>query len=111
MDICHQTNCPFYENDEGCINPSAPSPEDCDILPSLPKIEEINIDAPMYVRFTYKDEWRHIPVNEVYPAWTEMDIAFAAITFRKKHESNGALMVFSTSDSIDWNIWGVFPEN
>ena len=110
MDPCNQTNCPFYEKDEGCVNQSAPSPDDCDILPSLPKVEEIKLDPPMYVRFTYKDEWCHIPANEVYPVWTEMDIAMAAIVFRKIHGLNGALMVFNTTDSIDWKVWGEFPE-
>jgi hypothetical protein len=110
MENCNQTNCPFFDKYEGCGHPSAPSPEDCDILPALPKVEEIKLDPPMYVRFSYRDEWRHIPANEVYPVWTEMDFGFAANTFREIHGSNGALTVFSTMNSIDWKVWGELPE-
>ena len=95
---CPQTNCPFYFKSEGCVHPSAPTPVDCDILPALPAVEEIPLDPPMYVRFSYRDEWRHIPANEVFPVWTEMDFGFAAYTFREIHGSNGALTVFSTTD-------------
>jgi hypothetical protein len=109
MDICNQTNCPYYEIDEGCINPSVPSIDDCDILPTLPKVEQMSLNPPMYVRFTYLNEWRHIHAKEVYPVWTEMDFGFAAIAFRKAHESDGALMVFKTTDCIDWDIWGEIP--
>ena len=110
MTPCPQTNCPFYENAAGCVHPSAPTPAKCDILPGLPAVEGIPLDPPMFVRFTYRDEWRHIPANEVFAVWTEMDFGVAANTFRDLHGSNGALMVFSTTDSMDWKIWGELPE-
>jgi len=110
MAICPQTNCPFYETATGCVHPSAPTPEDCDILPVLPKIKNIPINPPMYVRFSYRDEWCHIPANEVFPVWTEMDFGIAANTFREIHGSNEALVVFLTLDSIEWDIWGELPE-
>jgi hypothetical protein len=98
--------------DKGCIHPSQPAPKDCDILPLLPVVESVSLelDPPMYVKFTYRDEWRYIPGKEIYPVWTEIDFALAAITFRKIHDSNGALVVFRTLDLIDWIVWGVLPE-
>ena len=106
--LCKQYNCPYF--DDECTHPSAPEPEDCDILPTLPPIEEISLYPPMYVRFTYRDEWKHIPEDEVYPVWTEMDIATSAFAFRKRHQSQGALVAITTTDLIDWKVFGEIEE-
>jgi hypothetical protein len=57
LDICQQHNDPFYEIDGGCTHPALPSTDDCDIRPTLPVVESISLDPPMYVKFTYREEW------------------------------------------------------
>lgn len=96
--------------DEGCTHPSQPITADCDIRQMFPPVEPVSLDPPMYVKFTYRDEWRHIPEREVYPAWTLSDVALAALAFRKRYESSGTLVVFETTVLIDWQIWGELPE-
>lgn len=110
MDPCHQHNCPFYELDEGCPHTSQPVTADCDIRPMLPPVDPVSLDPPMFIKFSFRDEWRHIPEKENYPAWTLSDVAIAAIGFREKYKSFGPLVVFKTTDLIDWIIWGELPE-
>ena len=65
--------------------------------------------APLYMKFSYRDEWKHIPVREVFPIWTLDDFKFSVYAFREKHESQGALVVFATDDLIEWWKWGEVP--
>jgi len=109
IDYCGQYNCPHFELDEGCTHPGQPATDDCDIRKMLPKVEPVSLDPPMYVKFSYRDEWIHIPANEIYPAWSGNDIALAATAFRKMHGSDGCLVVFSTTDLIDWKMVGEIP--
>ena len=44
---------------------------------------------PMYVKFTCGDKWLHIPADEVFPVWIEIDIARAALVFQQRHRSRG----------------------
>lgn len=112
MDMCQQSNCPFYDKKEGCTHPSAPLIAECDILPCLPREEKEPMpEHPMYMRFTFRDEWRHMPANEVFPIWTLDDFKFAIYAFRELHKSQGALVAFITEDLIDWKVWGNVPDN
>jgi hypothetical protein len=106
--MCSQTSCPFNIDNE-CTHPAYPVPEDCDILPLLP--EEIAPEPPLYAKFSFTEEWRHIPSDEVYPIWTDFDLVMSAQVFRERHQSKGPVMVFSTSDLIDWKILGQMTED
>ena len=59
---CNKSDCPLIET---CDK----DPEDCDLL-ELFDIDNPPPWAPSYATFTYKDEWRSIPRDEVYPIWT-----------------------------------------
>ena len=61
------------------------------------------------MKFSCLDEWRHIPVDEIYAIWTVKDFKVAINAFRERHGSRGTLMVFATDDLIDWWIWGYVP--
>jgi hypothetical protein len=76
------------------------------VLPEKIEDEEVSLDPPVYMKFTYRDEWRHIPEKEVFPIWTTYDFKLAVYAFREIHQSQGALTVFATEDLIDWKIWG-----
>jgi hypothetical protein len=60
--------------------------------------------------FTFRGEWRYIPENEIFSVWTEFDLAMAAPRFKKKHESDGSLIAFWTTDLIEWEILGTITE-
>jgi hypothetical protein len=103
--MCEKTDCPFYSTLEGCTHPGAPAPEECDLYDMFPVTDNTAPEPPMYVKFTYEEEWRHIPAYEVFPVWIESDINRAALVFQKKHSSKGKLVVFVTENGgIDWKV-------
>jgi len=79
--FCPSSSCPFNTPD-GC--PLHSDPEECDLAELLPAEKEPYFTpAPLYVRFTFRDEWRHIPGNETFSIFSEFDLAMAA----NAHES------------------------
>lgn len=103
-DCCDQYNCPYYYQNDGCINPSQPLAEDCSIRRHLPRDKTHPIKPKMYFKFTFRDQWRHIPCDEMYPAWNDDEVFLAAFAFRKRHGPGGALVVFRTFDLIKWEM-------
>jgi hypothetical protein len=65
--------------------------------------------APLYMKFGYKYEWRHLPLEEFYPIWTVDDFKQAINIFRKRHGSQGELIVYATEDFVEWWEWGKVP--
>jgi hypothetical protein len=57
-----------------------------------------------YAKFTYTSDWRNVPADEVYPIWNDADLNKAAKVFKKRHKSDGALMVFKSEDGKTWEI-------
>jgi hypothetical protein len=108
--MCEKTSCPFHNPDEGCTHPGAPAPDECDLFDMFPVTDNTAPEPPMYVKFTYADEWRHIPSNETFSVWTEFDLAMAAQGFQRRHGSDGSLIVFCTSDLIEWKVLGTITE-
>jgi len=103
--MCEITSCPFHNPDEGCTHPGAPLPDECDLYDMFPVTDNTAPEPPMYVKFTYADEWRHIPADEVFPVWIENDIHRAAVVFQRKHGSKGKLVVFVTENGgVDWRV-------
>jgi hypothetical protein len=105
---CPSSSCPFNTQD-GC--PFHSDPSECDLAELLPAEKDPYFTpAPLYVRFTYRDEWRHVPEDETFSMFSEFDLSMAARGFQNKHQSNGALIVFCTSDLIEWEILGTITE-
>jgi hypothetical protein len=103
---CKAETCPLW-SPEGCHHTN---PEECDLRQLFPiNLKSKESWAPLYVRFTYKNLWRHIRPEETFAIWTTDDFGFAMHTFREMHQSPGALVVFCTVDLIDWKIWGEVP--
>jgi hypothetical protein len=103
---CSFESCPFW-NTESC-NYSDPS--ECDLAEIFPAPEKPYYPlAPLYMKFSYLDERRYIPEDEIYPVWTIEDLKQTVCVFRERHESQGTLMVFATDDLIDWWVWGYIP--
>lgn len=104
---CDRESCPFF-NTESC---NYLDPSECDLAKIFLQSEEKEAIpfAPLYMKFTYKDEWRHIPMDEVYPVWTLDDFRWAVYVFRERHESQGTITVFATEDLVDWWVWGKIP--
>ncbi len=57
----------------------------------------------MLLKFSYTDQWRHIPMEEVYTA-TPAESENALWTFRERHECHGPVILFSSEDGIEWAI-------
>lgn len=103
--MCEKTECPFYRLNEGCIHPGAPLPDECDLYDMFPVTDNTAPEPPMFVKFTYENEWRHIAADEVFPVWIESEINRAALVFQRKHGSMGKLVVFVTENGgVDWKI-------
>jgi hypothetical protein len=103
--MCEKTSCPFHNSDEGCTHPGTPLPDECDLYDMFPVTDNTAPEPPMFVKFTYADEWRLIPADEVLPVWIESDINLAALVFQRKHSSKGKLIAFVTENGgIDWKV-------
>lgn len=74
------------------------SPGECDLYDIFPVTDNTAPDPPMFVKFTYADEWWHIPADEMYPVWIKSDIARAAVGFQKRHDLRGKLVAFVTGN-------------
>lgn len=102
---CQATTCPLYEICQYS------NPTECDLKPLFPISISNSVPwAPLYVKFSYLDEWRHIPLDEKYPIGTVDDFEGARDSFRERHGSKGSLVVFYTSDQIEWKNWGEIQE-
>lgn len=97
---CKNNDCPLFDS---CryIDPS-----ECDLAVFFKAEKTQENWAPLYVRFTYRDEWRHVPIEENYPIWTVDDFGTAMRIFRERHESQGTLIAFITEDTIEWKMLG-----
>lgn len=58
----------------------------------------------MLLKFTYLDQWRHIPRDEQWEVRSDTDSAIALQEFREKHESYSPVMVFCSEDGNEWKI-------
>ena len=60
----------------------------------------------MEIKFSYKNEWRHLPYEEIYEAQSEFEMNEAITQFRQRHDSYGAVLIFGSNDGLDWNVIG-----
>ena len=52
----------------------------------------------MQIIFSYKNEWRHLPYEEINEALSEFELNEAILQFR-----HGAVLIFGCLDGIDYN--------
>jgi hypothetical protein len=62
--MCEKSDCPFYDPQEVCTHPGAPFPDECDLCDIFTVTDNTAPDPPLYMKFTYAKEWRHIPADE-----------------------------------------------
>jgi len=106
--ICNLQSCPFWNTEE--CNYSHPS--ECDLAKIFsPLKQEADPQPPLFIKFSYRNEWRHIPLEEIYPIRSLDDVWLAIDVFRERHESQGELVVFATYDLINWCVCGKIPAN
>jgi hypothetical protein len=103
---CEYESCPFFDT-ESC---NYSDPTECDLAEIFPVPEKPRYSrALLYMKFSYLDEWRHIPEDEVYTITPLDDVTKAVAAFRERHGSQGTLMVFATDDLVEWWVWGYIP--
>lgn len=58
----------------------------------------------MLLKFTYLDQWRHIPRDEQWEVSSDKEAEIALQEFRERHESYSPVMVFRSEDGKEWRI-------
>jgi hypothetical protein len=103
---CGCASCPFFMT-ASC---NYADPSECDLVSILAAPEKpCYRKSLLYMKFSYLDEWRHLPGDEFYAIATADDFERAVHAFRERHGSPGTLMVFATEDLIEWWVWGYVP--
>ncbi len=66
----------------------------------------------MQIKFSYKNEWRHIPYEEIYEVLSEFELNEAVSQFRERHDSHGTVVIFgSENNGLDWKVIGECEAN
>jgi hypothetical protein len=94
-------SCPFFHT-PSC---TCSCPSECDLAAVLAG----GRNSPLCIKFSYLDEWRHIPAEERYEVAEDHDFERAVRVFRERHGSQGTLMVFATENMVEWWVWGYVP--